>query len=121
MSKVLFEKIGRIGRVTLNRPEVLNAIDDEVPALLSKAMAAANLDSDVHVIILSGNGPAFCAGYDLTFYAEGAGSGQASQEMPCLHVAQHRAHHVGVVLAQAGDLQGARLLRGQWHRYGPVQ
>jgi len=82
MSKVLFEKTGRVGRITLNRPEVLNAIDDEVPALLSDAVTAANLDPDVHVIILSGNGPAFCAGYDLTYYAEGNGNGQATQDMP---------------------------------------
>lgn len=82
MSKVLFEKTGRIGRITLNRPEALNAIDDEVPALLSEAVAAANGDGDIHVIVLSGKGRAFCAGYDLTFYAEGAGGGQATQEMP---------------------------------------
>ena len=82
MSKVLFEKTGRVGRITLNRPEVLNAIDDEVPALLSDAVTTANLDPEVHVIILSGNGPAFCAGYDLTYYAEGNGNGQATQDMP---------------------------------------
>ena len=82
MAKVLFEKTGRIGRITLNRPEVMNAIDDEVPALLSEAVAAANGDPEVHAIILSGNGPAFCAGYDLTYYAEGNGSGQVTQEMP---------------------------------------
>lgn len=82
MSKVLFEKTGRIGRITLNRPEVLNAIDDEVPALLSEAVAAANADPDIHAIILSGNGPAFCAGYDLKYYAEGNGNGQVTQDMP---------------------------------------
>lgn len=82
MSKVLYEKTGRIGRITLNRPDVLNAIDDEVPELLSGAVAEANQDPDVHAIILSGNGPAFCAGYDLTFYAEGNGSGDVTQEMP---------------------------------------
>ncbi len=82
MSKVLFEKTGRIARVTLNRPEVMNAIDDEVPALLSDAVAAANGDPDIHVIVLSGNGPAFCAGYDLTFYTAGKGRGQATQDMP---------------------------------------
>ncbi len=82
MAKVLFEKTGRIGRITLNRPEVLNAIDDEVPALLSQAVAAANSDTGIHVIVLAGNGPAFCAGYDLTFYAEGEGSGQVTQDMP---------------------------------------
>ncbi|MEM7196730.1 MAG: enoyl-CoA hydratase-related protein [Pseudomonadota bacterium] len=82
MSKVLYEKTGRIGRITLNRPDVLNAIDDEVPELLSGCVAEANADPDVHAIILSGNGPAFCAGYDLTFYAEGNGSGDVTQEMP---------------------------------------
>ncbi len=82
VSKVLFSKSGRISYITLNRPEVMNAIDDEVPVLLSKAVAAANEDPDVHAIILSGNGPAFCAGYDLSYYAEGNGSGEVTQEMP---------------------------------------
>ena len=82
MSKVLYEKTGRIGRITLNRPEVLNAIDDEVPGLLSGAVAEANGDDGVHAIILAGNGPAFCAGYDLAYYAEGNGSGNVTQDMP---------------------------------------
>lgn len=37
MSKVLYEKGGRIGRITLNRPEVMNAIDDELPVELEAA------------------------------------------------------------------------------------
>jgi enoyl-CoA hydratase len=82
MSKVLYTKNRRVAEITLNRPEVFNAIDDEVPGLLSAAVAEANADNDIHVIILAGNGPAFCAGYDLTFYAEGDGSGAVSQEMP---------------------------------------
>jgi enoyl-CoA hydratase len=82
MSKVLYTKTGRIARITLNRPDVFNAIDDAVPALLSAAVAEANGDDDVHVIILAGEGPAFCAGYDLTFYAGGAGSDAVNQEMP---------------------------------------
>lgn len=82
MSKVLFEKDGRIGRITLNRPDVMNAIDDEVPGLIEAAVEQANADPSIHVIILSGAGKAFCAGYDLTYYAEGNGSGEATQEMP---------------------------------------
>jgi hypothetical protein len=35
MSKVIYEKDGRIGRITLNRPEVMNAIDDDVPVELA--------------------------------------------------------------------------------------
>ncbi len=82
MAKVLYEKDGRIGRITLNRPEVLNAIDDDLPGELSAAVAMADADSGVHVMVLSGNGPAFCAGYDLAHYAAGSGANQAVQEMP---------------------------------------
>ncbi len=70
MSKVLFEKDGRIGRITLNRPEKMNAIDDDVPVQLQAAVLEAEYDPSVHVIVLSGNGKAFCGGYDLTTYAE---------------------------------------------------
>ena len=70
MEKVLYEKDGRIGRITLNRPDVMNAIDDDLPVALSAAVAEADADPEVHVMVLAGNGPAFCAGYDLTYYAE---------------------------------------------------
>ena len=70
MSKVLFEKDGRIGRITLNRPDKMNAIDDELPTQLQAAVLEAEYDSSIHVIVLSGNGKAFCGGYDLTCYAE---------------------------------------------------
>lgn len=82
MIKLLYEKTGRIGRITLNRPEVMNAIDDEMPRLLSEAVAKADADPDIHVMVLSGAGDAFCAGYDLSYYAEGNGSGEVTQEMP---------------------------------------
>lgn len=82
MTKVLYEKDGRIARITLNRPQVMNAIDDEVPHLLEQAVARADADDGVHVMVLSGAGDAFCAGYDLAYYAEGNGTGQVTQEMP---------------------------------------
>jgi enoyl-CoA hydratase len=82
MPAVLYEKDGRIGRITLNRPDVMNAINDELPVQLADAVARADADPDVHVMILSGNGPAFCAGYDLTFYAESSGSNNVTQPMP---------------------------------------
>ena len=82
MSKVLYEKDGRIGRITLNRPEVMNAIDDDLPRELAAAVAEADHDRDVHVIVLSGAGKAFCAGYDLAHYAEGSGPNKVVQDMP---------------------------------------
>lgn len=84
MSKVLYERDGRIARITLNRPEVMNAIDGEMPGLLAAAVVRADADPDVQVMILSGAGKSFCAGYDLTYYAQAAGGEdrQATQDMP---------------------------------------
>ena len=82
MQTVIYEKTGRIARITLNRPEVMNAINDTLPKELAAAVAEADADPEVHVMVLSGAGAGFCAGYDLTFYAEGNGSGAATQEMP---------------------------------------
>ncbi len=82
MSKVLYEKEGRIGRITLNRPDVMNAIDDDLPRELADAVARADADRDVHVMVLSGAGKAFCSGYDLAHYAEGNGPNKVVQDMP---------------------------------------
>ena len=82
MSKVLYKRDGRIARIILNRPEVMNAIDDDLPRLLSEAVNRADQDPKVHVMILSGEGKAFCAGYDLSYYAEGASQNKVVQDMP---------------------------------------
>ncbi|KUJ76362.1 enoyl-CoA hydratase [Ruegeria marisrubri] len=82
MSAVAYEQDGRVARITLNRPEVMNAINDELPVELAGAVERADADPGVHVMVLAGNGPAFCAGYDLTYYAEGNGSGEVTQPMP---------------------------------------
>ena len=82
MAKVLFEKDGRIGRITLNRPEVMNAIDDDLPDELAAVVAEADHDRNIHVMVLSGAGKAFCAGYDLAHYAEGNGPNKVVQDMP---------------------------------------
>jgi enoyl-CoA hydratase len=67
----------RIARVTLNRPERLNAISEAVPAEIRRAVAWAEADDEVHVVVVAGAGRAFCAGYDLQDF----GSGRA--EHPC--------------------------------------
>ena len=82
MTTVVYEKDGRIGRITLNRPEVMNAIDGTMPSELAEAVAKADADRDVHVMVLSGNGEAFCSGYDLEYYAQSGEPNPYSQEMP---------------------------------------
>ena len=79
---VLYERDGRIARITLNRPDKLNAIIEGMPAQLSAAVARANDDDDVHVIVLAGAGRAFCSGYDLELYAERPRPCRGSQDMP---------------------------------------
>jgi enoyl-CoA hydratase len=76
---VLYKQEGRIGRIILNRPEVMNAINNELPRALEAAVKQANEDSSVHVIVLSGAGSAFCAGYDLSLYAEAKDSDPATE------------------------------------------
>ena len=71
-STLTYGKDERIARITLNRPERLNAINDAMPGEIRRAVEEANADDDVHVIVLQGAGRAFCAGYDLKAYAEGA-------------------------------------------------
>ena len=82
MTKVLYERDGRIGRIILNRPEVLNAIDDDLPTELYEAVARADADPNIHVMVLSGAGKAFCSGYDLAHYASTDGPNKVVQDMP---------------------------------------
>jgi enoyl-CoA hydratase len=65
-----YETRDRKAYVTLARPDRLNAIDGRMPEEIRLAVEAANDDPDVHVIVLGGDGRAFCAGYDLKAFAE---------------------------------------------------
>jgi enoyl-CoA hydratase len=60
----------RIARITLNRPERLNAISPQMPGEIRHAVDLANGDDEVHVIVVQGAGRAFCAGYDMKDSAE---------------------------------------------------
>lgn len=55
-----------VRRLTLNRPDKLNALSIPLVAELSAALAAAAADDATRVIVLAGAGRSFCAGYDLT-------------------------------------------------------
>ena len=70
---LLIEKRGGVAVVTLNRPEVRNAFDDALIAALAANFKALDDDDDVRAVVLGGNGPAFCAGADLSGMAAGAG------------------------------------------------
>jgi enoyl-CoA hydratase/carnithine racemase len=65
-STIIFTVDGPIARITLNRPETLNAYNTSMRDELTEALAAVHDDSDLHVLVLDGAGRAFCAGADLT-------------------------------------------------------
>jgi enoyl-CoA hydratase len=81
-SSLVYRVSKRIATITLNRPERLNAIDAAMPGEIAAAVDAADADDRVHVIVLEGAGDAFCAGYDLKFYAEGDAGSVYTQPMP---------------------------------------
>lgn len=78
---ITYQVADRVATITLSRPDRLNAINDEMPGEIGRAVKAANRDDDVHVIVLTGAGRAFCSGYDLKEYADKPDS-PYSQEMP---------------------------------------
>ncbi|HEX7610557.1 MAG TPA: crotonase/enoyl-CoA hydratase family protein [Solirubrobacteraceae bacterium] len=80
---VRYEVTGRVARITLDRPERGNGITAALVRELVESVERADLDPGVHVMLLSGNGPGFCGGYDLVESAEGMGAeAQQPQRAP---------------------------------------
>lgn len=63
---ILYEKENGIGIITLNRPERLNAVSEEMHLLKAEIISRIITDDSVRVVIITGNGRAFCAGTDVT-------------------------------------------------------
>ena len=60
-----YDVAGGIATITLNRPEVYNALNDEITFEMQAALKACKKDKEVRVVILTGEGKAFCSGQDL--------------------------------------------------------
>ena len=67
MSALTITNQGAIRTITLSRPDVRNAFNDEVIAELKNAFTDAGLAADVRCVVLAAEGPAFCAGADLNW------------------------------------------------------
>jgi methylglutaconyl-CoA hydratase len=70
MPSILTQRDGPVLRVTLNRPEVRNAFDEEVIADLDTLAANAASDRQLRALVLGGSGKAFCAGADVAWMAK---------------------------------------------------
>lgn len=62
---ILFEKIGKVGIITFNRPETLNALCEELIADLGEALDRCEADREIHCMVLMGSEQAFAAGADI--------------------------------------------------------
>jgi enoyl-CoA hydratase len=96
LKTITYETEGRVARITLDRPERGNGITNQMPREIAECVERANLDPEVHVIALAGNGSGFCGGYDLVGSAEGemsgiddAGAAQGSPLDPQVIAANH--------------------------------
>lgn len=77
MNEVLIQDEGHVRWIILNRPERMNAITGTMLGELNDALKAADDDTNVRVVLLTGEGRAFCSGLDLKQAASGEGIGGA--------------------------------------------
>jgi enoyl-CoA hydratase len=64
--EIIYEKDPPVGRIILNGPEKRNPLGYARKMELAMGLQEMELDDDIHVIIIKGAGPSFCAGYDIT-------------------------------------------------------
>ena len=69
MPNVIVEKKDRIGTITLNRPDVMNALDMDLILELKEAVTQMEKEEKIRVVILRGAGANFCSGADLNLLA----------------------------------------------------
>jgi methylglutaconyl-CoA hydratase len=71
---VTYSVAGAVARITLNRPEKRNALNDEVIAGIKEGLSNASRDERVRVIVIAGAGKDFCSGADLSALQKIAGA-----------------------------------------------
>ena len=106
-----------IAVLRLNRPQRLNALTDATVAELAQTLDRLATDTELRVLILTGEGRGFCAGFDLTLAAEAplaktlgeAGAWTARQESFAAIVTRLRALRAPVIAAVNGPANGAGL------------
>jgi enoyl-CoA hydratase len=67
---ILLETHGRVGLITLNRPQALNALNSQIIGELNHALDALEADSNIGCIVLTGSKKAFAAGADIKEMSE---------------------------------------------------
>ena len=112
---VLVQVENHVALITVNDPERRNAVTAEISAGLRAAVDAAEADTDVHALIVTGAGKAFCAGADLTALGEATEDGLrtiydgflavANCTLPTIAAVNGAAVGAGLNLALAADVR----------------
>ena len=79
---------GKVATVTLNRPDVRNAFNEQTIADITQAFRELGADASLRAIVLAANGPAFCAGADLNWMKKMAGYMHAENHADALQLAE---------------------------------
>jgi enoyl-CoA hydratase/carnithine racemase len=77
---LLFEILGPVARLTLNRPQAMNALNLALLIELERRLEEISSNEDIRVVVLTGNGTAFCAGADLKEVLAGARLGPGESD-----------------------------------------
>ena len=67
-TNIKLEKENRVATIRLNRPDALNALNPELLEEISSGVTEAGRDESIKVLVIRGEGRAFCAGADLTYF-----------------------------------------------------
>ena len=67
-TNIKLEKENQVATIRLNRPDALNALSPELIAEFSSAVGEAGEDESIKALVVRGEGRAFCAGADLTYF-----------------------------------------------------
>ncbi len=116
---VLYTAADRVAVITVNDPDRRNALTDEISGLLRAAVERAEGDPDVHAVVVTGAGKAFCAGADLAALgAAGSGAAEAGLQriydgfmalgncrLPTIAAVNGAAVGAGLNLALAADVR----------------
>ncbi len=99
-----------VARITLNRPEVHNAFDDDLIQRLSQAFTRLGADDSVRVVVLAANGKSFSAGADLNWMKRMASYGDDENRAD--------AHHLATLLMLMSRMAKPTIARVQGSAFG---
>ncbi len=102
--EIIYKVEDNIAVITLNRPQIMNALSHKTHAELGQAISEANQDSEVRVIIITGAGKGFCSGDDVkSIFLGGESSGGEAER-------DYREQHLGYLQGEHIQGGGTQLL-----------